>query len=215
MNHTASARFHRLPLNLAIGLALAAGLALLGTSTAHASVVTVDSVKHGVWGYSHSPSSGAPTNLGALNTGVNIAIGDTVTISTAVTDTWIINGLTVNARGWGVSNKTDLGFAGQTALQYGSLAYSLDGMLWGSTFDDVNNFASNDTDVSFVATKAGSLRLAMWDSIVNDNGGADTSLLATINVVPAASTNVPEPASLALVALALAGVGVSRRKHKA
>lgn len=200
-------------------LALAAGLALLGTSATQASVVTVDSVMHGAWGYSHSPSSGAPTNLGALNTGINIAIGDTVTISTAVTDTWKINGLTVNARGtmpfWGVGNKTDLGFAGQTALQYGSLAYSLDGLLWGSTFDDVNNLASNDTDVSFIATQAGSLRLAMWDSIVSDNGGGDTSLMATINVVPAASTNVPEPASLALVALALAGVGLSRRKHKA
>jgi len=200
-------------------LALVAGLALLGATAAQAAVVTVDSVVHGAWGYSHSPSSGAPSNLGALNTGINVAIGDTVTISTAATDTWKINGLTVNARGtmpfYGAGNKTDLGFAGQTALQYGSLAYSLDGLLWGSTFDDVNNVASTDTDVSFVATKAGTLRLAMWDSIVSDNGGTDTSLLATINVVPGAAGNVPEPASLALVAAALAGVGLSRRKPKA
>jgi hypothetical protein len=196
--------------------AIAASASAAGTTT----VVNVDSVAHGAWGFSHVPSSQAPSNLGPLDTGIAVNIGDTVTISTEAADKWGINGFYINAHGtasvFGTWNTTDLGFAGQsTPLQYGSLAYSIDGQTWGETYTDINNL--NDTSITFVAAQSGTVRLAMWDSIVSDNGLGgnvlDTQLAATITVVPGVSA-VPEPSAIALFGIgALVCVGLNRRKR--
>lgn len=207
----------------------AASLLALGLAcSAHAGVVTtwtVDSVVNGV-----APSLGNTSlNTGAKATGVQINVGDVVVISTGADDRWNINGWQVTAAGFpnGYFNKVpptpnshnhanlpDLNEL--TAIDYGALAYSLNGLDWSAAYDD----ATLATTVTFTATSAGTLLLAMYDSVVSDNGtgtiGSESNILTvTVDVTPGARNDVPEPPMVALVGLALGALAFSRRRQKA
>lgn len=192
---------------------------------AHAGAITtwtVDSVVHGA-----VPVVGnTPLNTGPLLTTVQVGIGDTLRISTAANDRWNINGVQVTAAGFpdgygnGTHNTTNLGgrLNPLTPIDFGALAYSLNGTDWAGAY----NFNTLQTSVQFTASSAGQLRLAMWDTIVSDNGTGSIGqpgniLTVTVDHTPAvASSNpVPEPSAAALVGLALAALGLARRRQRA
>ncbi|MDH4390676.1 MAG: hypothetical protein QE285_04540, partial [Aquabacterium sp.] len=179
---------------LSLSTAIAACVLSLGLQAgAHAGVITtwtVDSVVHGA-----VPVIGDTTlNTGPLLTSVQVGIGDTVKISTAANDRWNINGVQVTAAGFpagygnGTHNTTNLrGLLNPlTPIDFGALAFSLNGTDWAGAYD----FNSLRTSVEFTATSAGLLRLAMWDTVVSDNGTstigqAGNTLTVTVDLTPA------------------------------
>ena len=189
-------------------------------------VFNVDSVVHGVLG---PTGGGTPLNTGALNTLVSVQAGDTVSISTAPTDRWNINSQMVTAAGFPdgyfgytsyMHNHANFSVFGEfsiSPIDFGALAYSLDGVNWAGAYNDV----SLATSVLFTAASAGTLYLAMWDSIVSDNNsgiGSENNLLhVTVDVTPGnppPPSNVPEPGTLMMSLLALAGLGSLRRERR-
>lgn len=209
-------------MNCRINSILSAGLLALGlTATAQAGVVTVhtvDSVVHAVL-----PSvANTPLATGPLSTGVQVSIGDTVTISTGATDRWNINNVQVTAAGFpdgyggGSHNNYDApGLNEISPIDYGALAFSLNGTDWAGAY----NYNTLATTWTFTATSAGTLLLAMWDSNVSDNGtnkiGQESNILTvSVDLTPGAGTgnDVPEPSTLALLTLALGGLAASRKR---
>jgi PEP-CTERM motif len=207
-----------------INTILSAGLLALGlVATAQAGVVTthvVDSVVNAVL-----PSvANTPLATGALSTGVQVNIGDTVTISTGANDTWSLNGAQVTAVGYpapnfgngGHNHYNAPGLNEITPIDYGALAFSLNGMDWAGAYNDV----SLATTWTFTATSAGTLLLAMWDSVTSDNTAANMDgriLTVSVDLTPGAGTgnDVPEPSTLALLTLALGGLAASRKRKTA
>lgn len=201
------------PTLLALGLHASANAGAITTWT-------VDSVVNGVL-----PSQGGTAlNTGALVTTVNVQVGDTVRISTASTDRWNINGFQVTAAGFpdgyfgqttGNHNHGDFpGLNELNPIDFGALAYSLNGSDWARAYND----ATLETSVQFTATSSGFLRLAMWDTVVNDNGantiGQESNVLrVTVDHTAAVTHTVPEPSSLALLGLVLGGMAWRGRRQ--
>jgi len=186
-----------------------------------------------------------------LNTGITVHAGDQVTLSINPSDTWGFNGYQVNALGtyafgwapWntyaidtanvpGAYNLAGYGSANgyqcynMSCIQYGAVAWSLDGLGWGAGYTDtgttgtvstpyggvISNYPIWTVGTTFTAPSTGVLRLAMWDSVTSDNSsgvGSDRIIQVGVDVVPA----VPEPASMALLGVALAGFGLARRSR--
>ncbi len=205
--------------------ALALAFGLHGGAQAGAiSTWQVDSVVNGV-----IPSlGGTALNTGALLTTVQVQVGDVVRISTASTDRWNINGYQVTAAGFpdgyfgytsGSHNHGDFsGLNELNPIDYGALAYSLNGTDWARAYNDSNL----QTWVEFNATTAGTLRLAMWDTMVNDNGsstiGQESNILTvTVDHTPGSNTgnSVPEPSVMALLGLAFGMLAIGRRRARA
>ncbi len=211
-------------MNYRISTILSAGLLALGlTATAQAGTVTVhtvDSVVHAVL-----PSvANTPLATGPLSTGVQVNIGDTVTISTFANDTWSLNGRQVSAVGYphpnfgngGHNHYNAPGLNEITGIDYGALAFSLNGTDWAGAYNDV----TLATSWTFTATTAGTLLLAMWDSVTSDNTASNLdgrTLLVSVDLTPGAGTgnDVPEPSTLALLTLALGGLAASRKRKTA
>lgn len=175
-------------------LALTALSGFLGLAgVANATIINVDAMAD-----SWNSGSGSGNN-----TGINLAAGDYLSVTAAADDLWSAGegDRTSNANGLDpcTASGTNFGYLagpnGFTAC-YGALVGRIG---TGDFFVVGTNYGSAVAD-------SGLLRLFYWDTFTGDNSG---SVAANVNV-----RSVPEPATLGLLGLALAGVGTLRRRKR-
>jgi hypothetical protein len=170
---------------------LCIGGLLLGSVSAYAT--TVD-----IYAYANS------VKKTPLDTGITVATGDELTITTAFDDFW--------AAGGGPRTSNADGLGNPFGYNYGYYTYNGFSARYGALVGriDTGNYFLVGTDFSDIVSESGNLILMYWDSNYGDNSGYVT---ADINAV--SPTPTPEPATLFLLGSGLGGLcGATRKKIK-
>ncbi len=186
-----------------------ATMAALGMGAAHANIVTNGDFENGTTGWSMTMGLGNSWGVGASTAALTGCVGHAC-VSTLGSGAFFQQNLATTA---GQTYNLSF-FVGENAGATSELSVFWNGSLIADILNPANNTLDFNTNPGMIEFTFNNLLATGSSTSLEIHGRQDPAGISFDNVSVVAANNVPEPASLALVGLGLAGLGAARRRKQ-